>query len=178
MTHPSQGQIVPRGCSVFSPPLPPSGALRVAKAHVLRFTSIALATGAAPVSCASAAIIAENAAMVACIASALGVRVSPSAVAASLGTMGAINMVGRTLFVEGARWMGWATGPLGLPAIMAWGAATAALQTWCVGHLAIAVCSNCGVPLTPEESRSVLKEAREEFDASQFRRELKAKRRR
>jgi hypothetical protein len=133
--------------------------------HVRRFTVLALATGAVPVPGASAAIVAENAALVNVVASEFGVDVSIGTVVAALGPAAAANAIGRTVFVEGARLLGWAGGPFGIAAVSALGAATAGLQTWVIGHLAVAMCQNGGIPLAVGEARRVIAEARAGFGA-------------
>jgi len=134
-----------------------------AEALLLRFTGAATITGAIPVPAASAAIVAENAAMIAAIGSAMAVKVSVQSVAASLGTVGAVNMVGRALFVEAARFMGWFAGPFGVWGVSVLGATTAGLQTWCLGRLAIAIAEHAGEPLEEHRAREVLSAARETF---------------
>lgn len=129
-----------------------------------QFTVAAAATGAVPVPAASAAIVAENAAMVNAIASAMGVPVSAATVVASLGPAGMANVFGRTVFVEAARAIGWAAGPLGLAGVSALGASTAALQTWIVAELTIAVCEHGGGKLPPAQAKPVIAAAREGFD--------------
>jgi len=119
--------------------------------------------GAVPVPAASGAIVAANAGMVATIASAMGVRVTVETVIGSLGTMGAINIVGRALFVEAARAMGWFAGPLGVPGVCALGAFTAGLQTWVVGRLTVAICEGGGHELSASEARAVISAARSSF---------------
>jgi len=124
------------------------------------FTAAAAATGAIPVPATSAAIVAENAALIGAVASAMGQPVDVSTVVASLGVAGAINMIARAVFVEAARALGWFAGPGGVAAVCALGATTAALQTWCVGHLTIAVARRGGFALAADEARKVLADAR------------------
>ncbi len=139
--------------------------LLIAQSHVRRFTLLAMATGAVPVPSGSAAIVAENTVMLGLIGSAFGQSISPGKVVASLGTLGTVNLIGRTLFVEGARLLGWASGPLGLPAVCVLGAATAGLQTWMVGQLAIAICEGGGEALDANTSENVVRGAHLSFEA-------------
>lgn len=140
-----------------------------AERTVWQFTAAAMATGAIPVPAVSAAIIAENTAMVAVIGSDMGQRVTMAAVVSSFGIVGALNSIGRAVFVEAARAMGWFAGPAGVGGVMALGAATAGLQTWAIGHLAIAVAENGGLALPAAQGRAVVAEAKETFDADAFR---------
>ena len=135
-----------------------------ADALVLKFTGVAIMTGAVPVPATSFAIVAENAAMVSAIAAAMGVPISVETVAASLGTVGTINLVGRAVFVEAARAMGWFAGPLGVAGVSALGATTAGVQTWVLGRLAIAICENGGDPLPGPVANRVVREAKGSFD--------------
>ena len=130
---------------------------------VRRFTLAAMATGAIPVPAASAAIVAENAAMISVIASQLGVPVVVELVAKSLGVAGTLNMFGRAVFVEAARAIGWAAGPAGLAGVSALGAAMAGIQTWVVGQLAVEIAKNHGRSLTPAKVRRTLREAKSNF---------------
>lgn len=114
---------------------------------VRNFTATAALTGAIPVPGASVAIVAENLTMLTIISAKLGVEVTPQKVAASWGALAIVNAIGRRLFVEGARMLGWAAGPLGVAGISVLGALTAALQTWVLGQLVIAIAENGGNPL-------------------------------
>jgi hypothetical protein len=131
-----------------------------------RCTVAAMATGAIPVPAASAAIVAESAAMVAVVAAAYGIPVSLATVAASMGTLGTLNMISRAVFVQGARAMAWFAGPAGVAGVSALGAATAAMQTSAVGRVAIAVAQNRGRALSAAHSRRVAEEARRAYTAS------------
>ncbi len=136
-----------------------------AQAVVRRFTMAAAATGAIPVPAASVAIVTENAAMINCVASAMGVEVSLGTVLASLGWAQAVNQFGRMLFVEGARTLNPFTGGAGTAFVCALGATTAAMQTWIVGQLTIAICRHGGRPLPAPEARRVVEEARRTYQA-------------
>jgi hypothetical protein len=141
-----------------------SAATHEAAQQVVRqFTAAAALIGAVPVPAASAAIVAENAAMVACVARELGVPVSLQTVAQSLRMLASVNLVGRALFVDIARLFGWAAGPLGLAGLSALGASTAGLQTWIVGQLAIAIGQNGGAVLSSEAASQVVAAARSSY---------------
>ncbi len=146
-----------------------SAAREQAESIVLKFTGVAVLTGAVPVPATSLAIVAENAAMVAAVASAMRVPVSLGAVVGSMGALGAANVFGRAVFVEGARALGWFGGPLGVGGVMALGATTAGLQTWTLGQLAISLCANGGAPLQPEVARAVIDAAGESYKSARER---------
>ena len=61
------------------------------------YTLAAAGTGAIPVPAASAALVAQNGAMISHVASAMGIPISMGTVIESIGMMGAANMVGRQL---------------------------------------------------------------------------------
>lgn len=141
---------------------------RVAQARkiVRSFTVVAMATGAIPLPGASVAIVAENGAMIAAMSSELGVEVTLGAVTEALGVAGAVNVIGRAVFVEAARAMGWFAGPFGVGGIMVLGATAAGLQTWVLGELALAICARGGAPLPPPVARQVLADASASFEAA------------
>lgn len=68
-----------------------------AQSILAQYTFAAAATGAMPVPAASAAIIGENAIMIAHIANAMGQKVGIAQIAASIGAMGMVNQVGKSL---------------------------------------------------------------------------------
>ena len=142
-----------------------------ARAVVRGFTLLAAGTGAVPVPGASAAILVENAVMFGVVGGTLGVPVTVESVLASLGVFGCLNAAGRQLFMEGARLMRWASGPLGLPGLCAWGAATAAGQTWALGQLAIAIAiaRNGGVPLPTTATQQVLENGLSDYASHAWR---------
>lgn len=152
-----------------SAPSPQNQARDRARPVVYRWTALAAATGAIPVLATSAAIVAENAAMVNEVAGCFGVRISVETVVASMGMATSVNLIGRTVFVEAARAIGWFTGPLGVGGVIALGAATAALQTLTVGFLAIAIAENGGATLRRHQARVALDAAREEFERGAWR---------
>ena len=131
----------------------------------MAFTSTAAATGAIPVPMASAVIVAENAVMIAMIASQLAVPITPSVVIESLGFASTVNAIGRAVFVECARALGWFAGPAGVAGICALGATTAGLQTWIVGCLAIEIGKNSGRALTPALARGFVRSAEASYKA-------------
>lgn len=134
-----------------------------ARKLVRGFTVAAMAIGALPVPAASAAIVAENAAMVAAVGAEYGVKVSFASVMGALGVVGTLNVFGRTLFMEGARLLAWGTGPFGLVPVCVLGASTAGLQTWVIGQLAIALCRSGGAELEAGQVKSVVGGATSEF---------------
>src|SRR5690606_30939569 len=77
---------------------------------VAYYTLAAGATGTIPVPAASAAIITQNGLMLAHVASKMGIAIDTSTVIASLGMTGTLNVVGRNLFIEGAKLLSWGTG--------------------------------------------------------------------
>lgn len=134
---------------------------RRAKAErlVREFTATAGLMGAIPVPGVAAALVAHNAAMVAAVAHALGAEVGWADVVAAFGLVDGANVLGRTVFVEAARLLGWFGGPLGVWGISALGATTAALQTWTIGQLTVALCEAPDGRLDPERARAVVDEA-------------------
>ncbi len=129
-----------------------------------QFTIAAAATGARPVPAASIAITAETAVMVNAIAAAMGIPVDATTVVGSIGPAGIANLVGRNVFVEAARAIGWAAGPFGVAGVSALGAFTAALQTWILAEITIAICERGGELLPRAEARRVTASAKESFD--------------
>jgi uncharacterized protein (DUF697 family) len=130
---------------------------------IWQYTAVAAATGAVPVPAVTAALVAENTAMIAAIAKATNQPVTPGGIIASLGTVGSMNMLGRAVFVEAARLLGWAAGPLGIAGVSAIGASTAALQTWLIGQLAVAVAENGGLALPGDSVQDILLGATQKF---------------
>lgn len=133
---------------------------------IARHTAIASATGAIPVPGASVAIVAENAAMVAELSCLHEHEVGITEVLALTTSVGGVNIFGRTVFVEGAKMLGWAAGPFGLAAVSALGATTAGLQTFTLGQLAQAMLTSGGAPLSKSEVHSVAKQAKQDFHAT------------
>ena len=132
---------------------------------VAYYTLAAAGTGAIPLPAASAAIIAEDSAMVVHIAARYGVDVSLGTVLTSLGTMTALNMAGRTLFIECARVLSWGTGnPWAAVALSGIGATTAGVQTYIVGQLAVAIAQNGGNPLSDQVAQRIVDNAKNTYD--------------
>lgn len=130
---------------------------------VRTYTLAAMGTGAIPVPAASAAIIAENAAMIGQIAACSGVPIGIKTVVEALSAATAVNVFGRQLFIEGARLLAWGTGNWWAhAALCGLGAATAGLQTYILGHLAIAICGNGGT-LPQSRIDAVVRQAKREF---------------
>ncbi len=103
--------------------------------------------------------------MISHVASALGIPISIGTVLESIGTMGVANMVGRQLFIEGAKLLSWGTGSVGaLAGLSALGAGTAGLQTYIVGRLAIEIAKNSGGSLTVLKSAEVIAECKNTYD--------------
>ncbi len=67
------------------------------------YTLAATAKGAVPVPATSMAIVANNAAMLTHISAVMGQRVKIIDVVMSLGVMCNVNMIGRAIFIEGAK---------------------------------------------------------------------------
>jgi uncharacterized protein (DUF697 family) len=145
-----------------------------AKAIIRNYTLLAMGTGAIPFPSASLAIVTENALMIGHIAACFGVPVSVDTVAASLGTVGLLNLGGRALFVEGMRVLNTLGGGLASFAVSALGATTAGVQTWAIGHLALEIARRGGVPVGHAEAAAVIKAAKASFDPETLRREREA----
>jgi uncharacterized protein (DUF697 family) len=146
-----------------TPIILPAGCRPTAEGVVYRYTAITALTGAVPIPATTAAIIAENAAMVNEIAGCFGVPISVQTVVGSMGLVGTANAVGRAVFVEGARAMGWFAGPFGVAGVSALGAATAGVQTFVLGFLAVAIAENGGQALPRPQARTVIEAARREY---------------
>lgn len=134
-----------------------------ARQIVREFTLLAIGTGAIPVPTASVALVLENATMFGVVGACLGTPVTVESVLGSLGVFTTLNMAGRALFIEGAKLLGWATGPFGLGGLCVLGGATAGGQTWALGQLAIAIGRNGGKTLSTAAAKQVLNLAMEEF---------------
>ena len=151
-----------------TPIVSPAARRPTAEAVVYRYTAIATATGAVPIPATSAAIIAESVAMVNEIAGCFGVPISVQTVVGSMGLIGTVNAVGRGIFVEAARAMGWFAGPAGVAGVSVLGAATAGIQTFVLGFLAVAIAENGGQSLPPPQARTVIAAARREYDQADW----------
>jgi hypothetical protein len=136
-----------------------------AESIVAWYTLAATATGAIPVPAASTAIVAQNGAMISHVASAMGIPISIGTVVESIGTMGVANMVGRQLFLEGAKLLSWGTGSVwALVGLAALGAGTAGLQTYIIGRLAIEIAKNRGASLSVLKSAEVIADCKHTYD--------------
>lgn len=135
---------------------------------VWAFTVEAMAIGAVPVPGASVAIVAENTAMVSTIGAEFGLKIDLRTVMGAFGAVGSLNTIRRQLFVEGARLLSWGTGPLGMTPVSALGATTVGLQTWVLGHLAIAMCMHGGALPARSALLGTVAGARREFRKQQY----------
>jgi len=135
-----------------------------AKSTVAWYTLAATAIGAIPVPAASTAIVAENGAMISHVASVMGVPISLETVLDSIGIMGTANIVGRQLFIEGAKLLSWGSGSVwALPALSALGAGTAGLQTYINGRLTIEIAKNKGRCLSVLKSAKIIADGRKTY---------------
>ncbi len=122
----------------------------------------------------SVAIVGNNTYMVAHVSSAMGQTVRWQDVGASLGIMAGVNMIGRTVFIEGAKVLSWGTGSVwALAGLSALGAGTAGLQTYLVGTITIEMCLNGGVALERAHAQKAISNARSNYKA--FVTEMKSK---
>ncbi len=133
---------------------------------VARYTLMAAGTGTAPVPSASVAVVAENGIMIAHVADVLSVEsITVGMVVRSMGIAASLNLLGRTVFIEGAKLLSWGTGSfwaaVGLSAL---GATTAGIQTYIIGSLAIEIGKNDGKCLKAGVGKRVIEEAREQYD--------------
>jgi len=129
------------------------------------YTLAAAATGALPVPGASGAIVVENGIMISHVASAMGTPISVLTVVESIGLAGTLNIVGRNLFIEGAKLLSWGTGSVwGLPLLSALGAATAGLQTYIVGRLTIEIGKHAGMALPDSTVVQLIADCKRTYD--------------
>lgn len=129
------------------------------------YTLGASATGAIPVPAASVAVVAQNGAMLSHIAAALEHNITFADIVTSLGVAGSLNVVGRNLFIEGAKLLSWGTGSIWAAALLsALGATTAGVQTFIIGSIAIEVGKNGGVPLASEETGKIVDECKDNYN--------------
>ena len=136
-----------------------------AKEVVAYYTLAAAATGAVPVPAASAAIIAQNGIMIAHAASAIGVEITVANIIESMGFAATLNIVGRNLFIEGAKLLSWGTASVwaavGLSAL---GATTAGVQTYIIGRIAIEIGKNDGKPLAVTYTGKIIDESKATYE--------------
>ena len=135
-----------------------------AQSILAKYTLAAATTGAVPVPAASAAIIGENAIMIGHIANAMGQKVGIAEIAASIGTVGMVNQVGKAVFMEIGKLLSWGTGGWTMPLLMGAGAAIAGLQTYFIGNLAIEICKNQGRVLDKESVDAVRQFSKNTYD--------------
>jgi len=137
---------------------------------VAYYTLAASATGAVPVPAASATIVAENGIMLAHLADALGLSsITVGTVASSMKVAGSLNLIGRTLFIEGAKLLSWGTGSWWAAIMLSGlGASTAGVQTYIIGKIAIEIGKNHGKPLKRREGGRIIEEAKTDYDAFVF----------
>jgi hypothetical protein len=132
---------------------------------VAYYTLAATTTGAIPVPASSVAIVAENGIMISHIASALGATITIPTVIESIGFMGTANIVGRKLFMEGAKLLSWGTGSVwAMPALCGLGATTAGVQTYIVGCISIEIGKNGGHSLTSQVGSNIIKYAKNNYN--------------
>ncbi|MCY1260063.1 hypothetical protein D9M68_99980 [compost metagenome] len=130
-----------------------------------KYVLAAIATGAIPVPAASAAIVAENALMVNHIASVYGCEISVGTIVASIGVLSTANALGRQFFIEAARWLSWGAAFTGAPVLVsAIGGATAGLQTYLIGLVAIEIAKRGGEKLSRGVVTDIFRKGRENFD--------------
>lgn len=130
---------------------------------VRNYTLLAMATGAIPLPATSVAIVGESAAMISHVGAIYGAgALTPGSVISALGVAGAINLGGRAMFIELARWVASFTAQFALPAVMAVGSVTAGIQTWILGNIAIAIAEG-NRELSEAEAKQRVKEAKDTF---------------
>lgn len=140
--------------------------LNEAKEVVAYYTLAATATGAIPVPAASVAIAAQNGVMIAHVASAVGVEITVANIIESMGLAATLNVVGRNLFIEGAKLLSWGTASIwAAVALSALGATTAGVQTYIIGRIAIEIGKNGGKPLAASYTSKIIDDCKETYDS-------------
>lgn len=153
--------------------MPTADQLTQARRVVAGYCVAAAATGAIPIPAASAAIVGETAAMLAHLSGVLGAPITWSTVLESMGFAATLNVLGRQVFIEGAKLLGWgAAGPLAAVALSGLGATTAGVQTYIIGLLAIEIGKNDGRAITAVAAHKVIEEGKSSYH--EFVREWKA----
>lgn len=138
------------------------------------YTLIASGTGAIPIPASSAAIIANNAFMIAHINSIFDTEITWKKIISSFGVAGTLNIAGRTVFIEAAKVLSWGTGSLwALAALSVVGATTAGLQTYIIGLISIEIIKNGGKAISAKEAGKVIDMAKETYKT--FKGEMKKK---
>jgi hypothetical protein len=139
--------------------------LEAARSVVAWYTLAATGTGAVPVPAASAAVVSETAAMLTHLASTLGARITWATLFETMGLAATLNIAGRTVFIEGAKLLGWGTGNgWAAVALSGLGATTAGVQTYIIGRLAIEIGKNGGRALLPDAAALIIEESRRSYD--------------
>lgn len=154
----------------------PSGSTDVERARQIVgwYTLAAAGTGAVPVPASSIAIVANNGFMMAHVAAVMKSPVGWWTVVNSLGIAGTLNVLGRAVFIEGAKGLAWGTGSLwALFGLSALGATTAGLQTFIIGPLAIEIARNGGQAIDQATAAALVAAAKQNYDS--FLSEMKAK---
>jgi hypothetical protein len=131
-----------------------------ARARRNQFVATAMLTGAVPVPAASAAVALESATCVAVISGELGIPMELNVVLGTLSSAG-VQSVFKAMFLEGARLIGWFTGPFGMAPLCALGAVTAGLQIFVLSEMTIALAIHG--PLTAPQAAKIVESAREQF---------------
>ena len=102
--------------------------------------------------------------MVTTLAAIGGLNVRLVTVIKSMGAVAAANLFGKALFMEVARLLGWGlASPWVLGLLCACGAATAGLQTYSIGLLAIEILKNGGEPIPHDRALDLIEFARADY---------------
>jgi hypothetical protein len=131
-----------------------------------RYVVAAAGTGAIPVPLSSAAIVVENAAMIAHFSTVARRPLELKQVLEVLGLTGTLNVFGKTIFLEGAKTLLAFTGA-GTPFLVglcALGAATAGLQTYLLGLTCLAILRSGRDFLTAAEIKRLAVLAKETYE--------------
>lgn len=140
--------------------------LDMAEKKLAQYVVAASATGAIPVPATSVALIAENTVMISEIASIFEIQIDFHIVMNSFSIVGVLNLIGREVFVEGAKLLAWGTGSIWAAAgLITLGATTAGLQTYMIGRLVIAICKNNGEPLNKKQASEIFKDAQTTYNS-------------
>jgi uncharacterized protein (DUF697 family) len=135
------------------------------KAVLKKYVLAAAATGAIPVPATSAALVAENCVLLGHMSSIYGCTINLGSIAQSMGAMASVNMIGRGVFVEAARWLAWGAAFTGAPVLVSLiGGSTAGLQTYLIGLVAIEIGKRGGNPLSVAEVKRIIRSGKDDFD--------------
>jgi uncharacterized protein (DUF697 family) len=136
------------------------------KVVLKKYVLAAATTGAIPVPAASAALVAENCALLGHISSIYGCTISLGSIARSMGALASVNIIGRNVFLEAARWLSWGAAFTGAPVLVSViGASTAGLQTYLIGLVAIEIGKRGGNPLSVAEMKRIMRSGKDDFDS-------------